>query len=200
MTVNFEYENTILRLWLLIHRSYTLLRNCEDQVYPEHGLTTEQYGVLVTIKYLQNPVRITDVAQWMGRSTNSTSMIVDRMVKAGLVKRMRSKGDRRVVRVVNTSKGENSLKAATLAGWDFIQKIMSSLSHNDRRTLVKLLETLKYGTLNYLNPGEDVEEMVRDEAKRHANLMERLVQYTLPTTPKAKRQGGEKRKIKRKTE
>jgi DNA-binding MarR family transcriptional regulator len=194
MKVNFEYENTILRLWLLIHRTYTLFRNCEDQVYPEHGLTTEQYGVLVTIKYLQNPVRITDVAQWMGHSTNSTSMIVDRMVKAGLVKRIRDRSDRRVVNVVITSKGENSLKAATLAGWDFIQKIMSSLPHNDRRTLVKLLETLKYGTLNYLNPGEDVEEMVRDEAKQHANLMERLVQYTLPSTPETKRQGGKKGK------
>ena len=89
MTVNFESENLILRLWFLIHRAYTLLKGCEDQMYGEHGLTTEQYAVLVTIKYLQNPVRITDVAQWMGRSTNSVSMIVDRMVKAGLVRRIR---------------------------------------------------------------------------------------------------------------
>jgi DNA-binding MarR family transcriptional regulator len=154
----------------------------------------EQFAILVTIKYLQNPVRITDVAQWMGRSPNSVSMIVDRMVKAGLARRVRDKGDRRVVHLFITSKGENALKPATLAGWEFIQKITSPLSDEDRRTFVRLLETLKYETLNYLNPGEDIAEMVRDEDKQHANLMERLIQYTLPSSPQAKRQGGEKRK------
>ena len=93
-----------------------------------------------------------------------------------------------------TSKGEDALKPATRAGWEFIQKIMSPLSDEDKRTFVRLLETLKYETLNYLNPGEDIEEMVRDEDKQHANLMGRLVQYTLPSTPEAKRQGGKKRK------
>ena len=39
-------------------------------------------------------------------------MIVDRMVKAGLVRRARDKGDRRAVHVAITSKGENALKPA----------------------------------------------------------------------------------------
>jgi succinate dehydrogenase flavin-adding protein (antitoxin of CptAB toxin-antitoxin module) len=86
------------------------------------------------------------------------------------------------------------LKPATLAGWEFIQKILSPLSDEDKHTFVRLLETLMYQTLNYLNPREDIEEMIRNETKQHANLMERLIQYTLPSTPQAKRQGGEKGK------
>jgi DNA-binding MarR family transcriptional regulator len=194
MTVKFESENLTLRLWLLMHRAYVSLKNCEDQIFGEKGLTTEQYAVLVTIKYLGNPVNITDVAQWIGRRTNSVSMQVDRMVKSGLLRRVRGRVDRRVVRLTITSKAENMLKPATLAGWEFIQKILSPLSDEDKHTFVRLLETLMYQTLNYLNPREDIEEMIRNETKQHANLMERLIQYTLPSTPQAKRQGGEKGK------
>ena len=79
-------------------------------------------------------------------------MIVDRMVKAGLVRRTRDKGDRRVVRVSITSKGENALKPATLAGWEFIQEIMSPLSYEDKRTFVSLHEMVKYKDLSISIP------------------------------------------------
>jgi DNA-binding MarR family transcriptional regulator len=154
----------------------------------------EQYAVLMTIKYLQNPVRPTDVARWMGRSPNSVSMIVDRMVKVGLVRRVRDRGDRRVVLLFITNKGENALKPATLGGWEFIQEILSPISDEDKRTFVSLYEMVIYKALEYLNPGEDIEEMVRNEDEQHANLMERLILYSLPSSPQAKRQGGEKRK------
>jgi len=71
---------------------------------------------------------------------------------------------------------------------------MSSLSNEDRQTLARLLETLSYETLNYLNPGEDIREMVIDDDKSHVNLRGRLVQYGLLPTPQAERHGGKKRK------
>jgi len=194
MTVNFESENLILRLWFLMHRIRTLLKMCEDQIYSEYNLTTEQFAVLATIKYLDSPARPTDIAQWLGRSPNSISMIVDRMVKAGLVRRIRDRRDRRVVNVVITSEGENALKPATRAGWEFIQEILSSLPYEDRQTYVRLHETIRYELFKYLNSGVNVEEMVENEVAQHANLMERLILYTLPSSPEAKRQGGKKGK------
>jgi len=194
MTADFESGNLILKLWFLLHRDYVLLRGCEDQMYGEKGLTMEQYAMLVAIKYLNDPVRPTDVARWMGHSPNSVSMMIDRMVKAGLVRRVRNRRDRREVRVIITSKGESALKPATRAGWEFIQKIMSPLSYKDRHTFARLLEMIRYETLNYLNPGEDIEEMVRNDDKSHVNLRERLFKYTLVSIPQAKRQGGGKRK------
>jgi len=195
MTVDPKSANLILRLWFLLHRDYALLRSCEDRIYGEKGLTMEQYATLVAIKYLGGSVRPTDVARWIGRSPNSVSMMVDRMVKAGLVRRERSRTDRRVVRLIISSKAENALKPATQAGWEFIQKIMSPLSDEDRHTFARLLETLRYQTMNYLNPGEDIEEMVRNDDKSHINLRGRLVQRGLASTPQAKRQGGEKGKV-----
>jgi DNA-binding MarR family transcriptional regulator len=194
MKTNFEAENLTLRLWRQVYQTYTLLKKCEDQIFEEYGLTTEQYGVLEAIDYLSGPVKVTDLAQWLERSTNSISMIVDRMVKAGLVRRIRSTGDRRVVRVVSTSKGEAAVKPATLASLEAIRKILSPLSSEERSTLLNLLGTVKYEILKYLNPGVDIKEVKKNELAQAANLKKWLSDYGLLSTPRAKPQGGKKRK------
>ena len=192
MKVSSESGNLDLRLWFMIHRTHEMLKMCEDRVFREYKLTTEQYVVLVTIKYLDGPVRPSDVARWLERSPNSISMMVDRMVKAGLLRRVRDRKDRRVVWLTITSKGETALKPAVLAGWEFIQKILSQVSYDDRHTLMRLLDTVQYETATYLNPGADIDEIRRNEAKSHDTLMKRLAQYLLLSSPDAKRQGGEK--------
>jgi len=194
MTVNLNGERLALRVWFLSHRTHELLRRCEDHVFGEYNLTTEQYTMLAIMKYLGDSIRITDLAKWSGRSTNSVSMIVDRMVKAGLVKRVRDRKDRRVVFVTIASKGEKALKPATWAGLKFIQEILSVLSDEDKSTFVNLHEEVKHKALEYLNPGVDLEEMQRSEVTGQANLVERLVQYISPSNPDAKRQGGKKKK------
>ena len=192
MTINYENGNLVLRLWYLTHRNRALLKMCEDQIYGEYNLTMEQYAVLVAIKHVGGTARPTDIAQWIGRSTNAVSMIVDRMVKADLLRRVRNRSDRRVVNVSITSKAENALKPATRAGWEFIQKITSPLAYEDMHTYISVHEALRYEILKYLNPRLNVGEMVKNEDEQHANLMERLIQYALPSTPEVKRQGGKK--------
>ena len=192
MKIDFEAEGMTARLWRQVYQTYTLLKKCEDQIFDEYGLTTEQYAVLAAIDYFSGPVKVTDIALWLERSTNSVSMIVDRMVKAGLLRRVRDRSDRRVVNVSITSKAENALKPATRAGWEFIQKITSPLSNEDKHTFIRQHDTLRYEILKYLNPGVNVEEMARNDDEGHANLMERLIQYALPSTPEVKRQGGKK--------
>jgi DNA-binding MarR family transcriptional regulator len=193
MTVDVKSENLVLRLWFLMHRDVGLFRRCEDQAYGEKGLTMEQFSVLAAMKYIGHPVGPKNIADWIGRSPNSISMIIDRMVKAGLVKRTRDRIDRRVVNVTPTSKAENSFKLAIPAGWEFMHKIMLPLSEADKHTLARLLETIRYETLNHLNPGEDIQPMVVNDDKSHSKMMERLFHDALLSTPQAKRQSGKKK-------
>jgi len=194
MTVNFESTNVTVRLWLLARQTGDVFRTCMDQLFRKYNISTEQYEVLVSIKYLSDRVNITDIASWLRRSTNSVSMIVDRMVKAGLLKRVRDKSDRRVVHVVMTEKAENALKPATLAGLDFIQEILTPLAYEDRHTLVSLLEMIKYNALKRLSPGVSIEEMRKSDITNRPDLMKRLTQYISTSTPEAKCQRGEKGK------
>jgi DNA-binding MarR family transcriptional regulator len=187
MTAKFESEILVLKLWRQIYQTYTLLKQCEDRIIEEHGLTTEQYAVLVSIGYLGEPTRITDIARWLERSTNSISMIVDRMVKAGLVKRARDRVDRRVVHVTFTSKGENALGPSTQAIFEVVQKNISSLSREDKSNLLSLLGTLKYEMLKCINPGVDIKEVKRYESKQAANARKWLLRYALPSASEARR-------------
>jgi DNA-binding MarR family transcriptional regulator len=197
MKANLKSTELALRLWRQVYQTYTLLKKCEDRIFDEYGLTTEQYAVLVAIDYFGGSTKVTDIARWLERSTNSISMIIDRMVKAGLVRRARSTGDRREVRVANTSKGQNALKPANLASLEVVQKILSPLSYEDRLTLFSLLGTVKYEILKCLNPEVDIEKIKRNELKQAANLAKWLSEYSLPSTPQVKHQGGKKRKTTR---
>ena len=71
---NHELENLSVTLSRMVYQAYTRFKNGMDQVLSEHGLTMEQYSVLTTIKYHDVPMRITDVARWLERSTNSVTL------------------------------------------------------------------------------------------------------------------------------
>jgi DNA-binding MarR family transcriptional regulator len=168
-----KLENLYLRLGRMVYLTYARYKNCSDQIHKEQGLSQEQYLLLVTVKYHEPPARITDIAHWTERSTNSVTMLVDRMVKARLLRRVRDRTDRRQVNVFMTSKAEDALRPANIAGRQFIQQIMSPLSYEDARTFVRLFETINYKLLEYLNPGADIEGMLKNDSKRHDYLMKR---------------------------
>jgi len=191
---NSELENLSVTLWRMVYQAYTRYKNGMDQVLSEHGLTMEQYLVLVTIKYHDPPMRITDVARWLERSTNSITMIVDRMVKAGLLRRVRDRSDRRTVNVFLTSKAETALKPANPAAWEFMQQGMSPLSYKDKDAFAGLLKMINHRLLEYLNPGADVDGMLKDDSKQQDYLMKQWRKQPWLVAPRAKRRGSRNRK------
>ena len=184
MPIKFQFENPDKGTWVMLRQVHNLVSKCEDQVFSEHGLTTEQHGVLMTIKHIDGPVRITDIARWLDRSVNSVSMIIDRMVKAGLVRRTRDRKDRRTVFVTLTSKAEKAYVPATVAGWELIQEILSPLSDEDKRTLIRLLETLRDKTYDYLGSGGVVEEVRGNEFENMAKFTKQANEYKSLSTSK----------------
>jgi DNA-binding MarR family transcriptional regulator len=194
MVTDSELENMSVTLWRIVYQTYTRFKIGMDQVLAEQGLTMEQYLVLVTIKYHDAPIRITDIAHWLERSTNSVTMIVDRMVKAGLLRRVRDRRDRRTVNVFLTSKAENALISANPAAWEFMQQGMSPLSSGDKNAFASLLKMLNYKLLEYLNPGADIEKMLKNDSKQQEYLMKQWRKQPWLATPRAKRRGTRKGK------
>jgi len=187
MAARFESENTLLRVWLLLHRVHDALALCEDAVFGEYGITTEQFRLLGAVRAGGVSMRPSDLASILERSPNSVSMLVDRMVKAGLVKRTRDRTDRRVVNVTLTDKGKKAAESGTPAGWEFAQKVLSPLSDKDMRALASLLETIKCECLGYLNPGTDIAEIIKNSVTNQPRLYERTLENLLPSGFAAKR-------------
>ena len=191
MTVNVEQENVVLRLWLLVRRVGDTIALCQDSLFSKYGLTTEQWGVLMAIK-ARGPLRPTDLAGLLERSPNSISMLVDRMVKTGLVRRTRDRKDRRVVTVSLTSKAEKVVVPAVIAGWEFIHEVLSPLSDNGQRDLASMLEIVKCELVGYLNPEMDMAEITRKSYTNRPDLYKGMVKTLLPSGYKAKRRVGKR--------
>ena len=196
MAVNSKPRKTDLRLWVLVHRARHMMALCEDSIFAEYGITNEQFMVLGAIRINGGGLRPTDLAFRLERSQNAISMLVDRMVKAGLVIKTRDKRDRRVVRVTLTSKGANAIEMAIPAQWKLTQKILSRLSERHKRAVATVLETVKCECLGYLNPEVDMAEIIKNSVTRPARLpraYERMLKDLSASGREPKRKGGKKR-------
>jgi len=191
MTVNSESESTVLRLWLLLPRVGDALALCQDLIFSKYGITTEQWRVLACIKS-RGASRPSDLASILERSPNSLSMLVDRMVKAGLVRRTRDRKDRRTVFVSMTDKGKEAVEPAVIAGWEFMHRLLSPLSYDDQSALASILETIKCELTGYLNPEMDIAEIIKNSFTRDTDLYKRMVKNILPPGYEAKRKRREK--------
>ena len=116
MPEKFTEQSLGFQAWMLLHRTRDLFFRCEDRAVSESGLTAEQWTVLLAIKYLDDPVRPTDVGRWLGHKVNTVSMIVDRMVRAGLVTRVRDLPDRRAIRLAVTGQGGAGFQTGNCSG------------------------------------------------------------------------------------
>jgi DNA-binding MarR family transcriptional regulator len=185
MMANTQPLASVLRPWRQIYQTASVLKQHEDQMLKQYGLTVEKLGVLTVIAYLGGTARVTDIAGWLERSSNSVSMIVDRMVKAGLVRRKRDKVDRRVVYVSATGKGEDAFRRAYPAMIEFIRRFLQPLSHEEMSTVSDLLGTLKYELLKSSNPAVDVKELKRIDSEKLAGTERWINKSRLLSVPEA---------------
>ena len=193
MTVNSESENTVVRVRLLLRQVGYALARCQDSLYSKYGLTSEQFAVLSSLK-LRGPLRLSDLAEILERTPNSMSMLIDRMVKAGMVRRTRDRKDRRVVTVFPTDKGKATVEPAIPAGWELIHEILAPVSYDDQRTLANTLETVKCELISYLNPEMDKAEIIKSSYTNQPDLYKRMLTNLLPPGYEAKHKHREKRK------
>jgi DNA-binding MarR family transcriptional regulator len=193
MKTRSESANTVLRLWLLLHRVHDVVNLCEESILREYGLTPEQFGVLASIRSDGGSLRPVDLALMLERSPNSVSMLIDRMVKAGLVRRTRDRKDRRAVNVTLTNKGEKALEPAAPADWEFIQKVLLTLPDGDRHALTDTLEMVKCEAFAYLHPELDKANIIKNSFTNQPGLYERMIKSFVPSSSETQPQSGKKK-------
>ena len=193
MKVNPSQNEVAMRLWLLLRGVGNALSLCMDGIFGKHGITNEQAAVLAAFQS-RGALRPSDLASLLERSPNSMSMLVDRMVKAGLVKRTRDRKDRREVFVGVTDKGRETLAPAVPEGWQVLKKIVSPLSYEQQCGLADMLETLKAELVSCLNPEMDVAEIVKNSPTKDPSVYRRFVKNVLPLGSGTEPKGREKRK------
>ncbi len=115
---------------------YQFSRQMDQQ---KTNLTSTQYKVLALINHMQ-PCRMSDLSDAAMVSTSSLTIMLNRLVEEGLVERLGSKQDRRVIKVQLTEKGKRLLKKTHDGYLDVLEEVIAGLEDSQKETLLKLLE------------------------------------------------------------
>ena len=159
MPVKFIFKNPKMNTWMILHQTSNTLEKCEESKFSPLGLTSQQHAVLMAIKFSPSPTSLTQIADWVDRHANSITLIADRMVKNGLVKRVRNAQDRRSYCLEMTPKGEKYLQTGTETGATLVQEILSCLTNNELQTLSEFLEKIRTKAIEYCYEKKTVTEI-----------------------------------------
>ena len=129
---------------LALHEMEALLTKLEETTYSSKaGLSYPQFLILITIEASEPPVTETDISDAIQRNLNTVSMMLDRMEKAGLVKRKRSAKDRREMQVSLTAEGKNKLGKGIEVGGALRERLGSAFSSEEIETATLLMGKLR---------------------------------------------------------
>ena len=70
MPIKFRFDNVDKGAWILLRQAYNLIFRCEDRVFSEYDLTTEQHTVLMAIK----KIGTSTIISWKASSLRRISL------------------------------------------------------------------------------------------------------------------------------
>jgi DNA-binding MarR family transcriptional regulator len=131
------------------------------------GITTQQWTTLWLLLSSPGSMSLTEIAKFLPIEIHSVSALVEKLEKRGLIKRIRSKNDRRVVNIYLTEDGFNILKKVAPYTHEFTMKTTGTLSQSQIIALQKIARRLRDKDLEMLGQDPKHADMVLD---RLANM------------------------------
>jgi DNA-binding MarR family transcriptional regulator len=111
-------------------------------LFEKHGLTSQQFNILRILRGAGQPLSTLQIRQRMLDKMSDTSRIVDRLIIKGLVKKVTSKTDKRLVDVSITDKGKKLL-AKLDEHQEEMDNTLGNLTEAEAKTLNKLLDKIR---------------------------------------------------------
>ncbi|GIW88120.1 MAG: MarR family transcriptional regulator [Isosphaeraceae bacterium] len=129
-------QSVVLNIW----RTAEWLELRFARLFREHGLTLAQYHVLRILRHEGRPLPCLEIAARLVTEVPGITGLIDRLERLGLVARMRSEVDRRVVNVALTPRGLELLGQLDEPVDRLHRQLLGPLSHDELRSLNHLLE------------------------------------------------------------
>lgn len=127
-------------LWWLIQQAKSEWETLRERELRPHGATMTQVSVLFIIMLIGDEATPAEISRRTLREPHSVSRILDRMEKAGLIKKGNDLPQKNLVRVRITDKGRGIYRQATRM--NSINRVLSVLSEEEREQLSKYLRKI----------------------------------------------------------
>ena len=134
-------NTTAVHLWLVFWKAYRSMLGAATAQIQRLCLGESDFRVLEVLLH-KGPLPVNTIGPKVELTPGSISVAVDRLEKRGLVKREMSRSDRRVHTVHLTPEGDAAIREAFAHHAREMELLLTELSHQERRTLVKLLKKL----------------------------------------------------------
>ena len=137
-----ENSNRSTQVATLFQEVMLLFRKSTMKVFDHSGITAPQ-GMVIRILSKEKTLKITELSSKLGLPNSTVSGIVDRLEKLGMIERIRSEKDRRVVHVSISPKFKDMHKNFHKQIEDKIEATMNRGTPEEMDKIVEGLETLK---------------------------------------------------------
>ena len=137
-----KFRNEYQKAGINIIYTFNWVTEQMKKLFEKHGLTSQQFNILRILRGAGHPLSTLQIRQRMLDKMSDTSRIVDRLIIKGLLKKITSKVDKRLVDVSITDKGKKLL-AKLDSHQDEMDAVLSNLSESDAKTLNKLLDKIR---------------------------------------------------------
>jgi DNA-binding MarR family transcriptional regulator len=138
-------SDTEMRAWqALLHAHHDVVAQLDAELRAGHGLSFSDYDVLLRLaRAPDRRLRMTDLARRTMLSPSGLTRAVDRLAASGLVRRIRSDGDGRVLLAELTDAGRQALRRAAATHLRGIRRHFTGLlSPAQLRNVASALETV----------------------------------------------------------
>ena len=130
-----------LGLWVKLARANWIFEKFTSDNIRTYGLTEPQFGAFECLGHL-GPLTLGELSRKQLVSGGNTTCVIDNLEKLGLVERVPSKTDRRVIVAQLTPKGKARFEEVFFQHAEFVTKVASVLSTEEQETLAALLKKL----------------------------------------------------------
>lgn len=146
---------------------YSESRRVTKEVARQHGLTGPQVTALKMLEGFGD-LSLSDLSARMSATNSTVTGIADRMVRDGLVERVRSERDRRVILIRLTDRGSALAAQIPVESMSVFAAALRSLQARDRRELTRILRVLSDRVADLVAEGGPPEAEARTEAQANA--------------------------------
>ncbi len=145
-------------LFMLIGLTLNAVFNARHHQVKNLGLTPAEFHLLLLVSELGGTATPGKIAQWMMRKPPTISGLMNRMEKNDLIVRKSYRNNKKLRKVVITSKGQEALVHLSNEK-DILNIIVNSLSKAEYEQLWALLEKLRGTALSLTDESESAEEV-----------------------------------------
>jgi DNA-binding MarR family transcriptional regulator len=126
----------------LIKRCGALMTQIAERQFESTNVSFTQWTTLMTLCKGAEPISATQLSNYCGHDMGALTRVVDELERRGLVRRERSRRDRRAVEIVITPAGRREAESAKRVIVELLNELVAPYSDAEFTALVGLLQRM----------------------------------------------------------